>query len=299
MRKILGLTTVLFLLLACSSAFATTDETLTTQQIQNIKVEYVYNPFGVALSSTEITRIETTTTKKVDGKTQTSTTITESTAYSVWKGGSLKIDKVEGTSNTTSDDGTVSESTFSTVYEYNDKGQLIGAKGEGSTTTTKTKDGKIESSSTSTTVDTYEIRDGVALKVKSVTTGVSYGPGDTDDREKKADNTTTVTYEYEMRSGSWVVTKEIEYSETLQTDKTKIEITKTKVYTRDENGVITGITMTATGKQGQVTGSSNGEISKIIFNMKDYEAEFTFDSEVGWYLTKESFEWHWTGQYPD
>lgn len=289
MKRIWILTTVVFFLAGGLNAFAATaNPIISTSQNSTIHVEYIYNAYGVAISATEIT---TTTTRTVDDKGGWSETTTVQTAYSTWKGGSLKIDSASGTSDTKASDGSNSHTNFWTSYTYNANGQLAGASGGAHTTGDRGKDANGEPIGTfvSDTVDHYIIRNGQALRSSSVTTGTNYGP----DGTKTSTFTETTNYAYQLIGGSWHLMGEVSTSTTNGIDGSTETITRTRTYSRDANGVCTGITQTATGTKTVV--NENG--GKTTYTMSNYQATFAYDSKVGWYLQKESYDW--LSQEPD
>ncbi|MFA5319659.1 MAG: hypothetical protein WBE75_05175 [Candidatus Omnitrophota bacterium] len=287
MRKGILLTlTAAFIVLAGENFVRAADDTpsiVSTDMKMVIKVENVYNNYGVQINGTETT---TTTTTTTNSKDETSTTITTQTVTSEWRGGSIKVAKIEGTSNTDGTDDSSSATTFTITYEYADgTGKLKGASGTSSTTGDSGTDDNGEAIGTykTSTTDSYTIRNGQALRTKSETTGESYGS----DGTKKGDITQTSTTEYELVAGTWQVSKETTVSKNTGVDGSSESITRIKTYTRDDNGVITGVSQTATGTRVAIT-SAGGTVT---LGMTDYTATFTFDEESGWYLEKESYTW--------
>lgn len=342
-KKIGILTTGIFFLLTGFNAFA---EPITSLSSTN-RIEYVYNPFGVSIASTDITTTVTTTKDETAG--QTSTTTNTSIAKSIWKGGSLKVDAVNGTSNAISSDNknnqkseedkrwgsvieidgkyywpdasrgkpqagmayvqvltllddaeittyktwktgslsdnAVSHTEFSTNYTYNDNGQLSGATGTSKTTGNRGKDSNGQKIGTyeSTGVDNYIVKNGQALRASTVTTGTNFGA----DAKKTSGFTETTNYTNELMGGSWQATKETTVSDVKEVSGTTEKVTKTKTYTRDANGIATGITQAATGTRKVV--NPNGGTS--TFEIRDYKPEFKSDAKAGWYLAKESWTW--------
>jgi len=271
------------LLLSGVNSFAAESNPITSvSEKTTIHVEYTYNAYGIAISSTQKTVTTTTTTNE---KGETSTTTTTYISVNGWRGGSLKIETTTGTSQNESVNGANSTTEFWTNYAYNDNGQLKGASGGGKTKGNRGKDdngnelGTFESESE----DIYEIRNGQAIKIKTVNKTVYYGP----EGQKESDSTETTTYEYELIGGSWQLMKEVSVSNTEGTDGSSQTMTKTKVYQRDANGVCIGITQTASGTQTAV----NGNGGRATYNLSNYDAKFAFDEEVGWYLADESWDW--------
>ncbi len=269
------------------------DGTPATTQSSTIHIETTYNAYGVALSSTQTTTTKTTTTRDVitNGTTKsiTSTTTTVQTVNSSWRGGSLKADKMTGTSDTTGSDGSSAHSDFWADYSYNDKGQLAGASGGAHTTGDRGKDanGQALGTYTSDSIDSYEIRNGVALKTGSTTTGQNFGV----DGKKTGDFTETSTNEYSIVGGNWQLMKTTSVSSETDIDGSTTNTTTTTAYTRDENGVVTGVTQTKTGTMVKTNGKSGDQLATVTYNIENYVATFVFDSQQGWYLAKESYDW--------
>lgn len=290
MKKACALLIGLFFLGWGISAFAGTP---TTTQSSAIHIETTYNAYGVALSSTSTTTTVTTTSREtlVNGqaKTITSTSKTVQTVTSSWRGGSLKADTARGTAITSGDDGSSSTTEFWTDYSYDDKGRLKGATGGANTTGNRGKDAKDQplGTSSSSTVDTYDIRNGVALKVKSETTGQNFGV----DGQKTSDFRETSTSTYEIVGGSWQIMSETSVSLDTEIDGSTTATTTVKTYTRNENGVIAGITQTKTGEMKKATGEKGDLTSAITYTIQNYVATFTFDPQQGWYLSNESYDW--------
>ncbi len=279
-----------------------------TKIIESTKhVENFYNDFGVCYQSTETstTKQQTTVTTKstddatgkTDTKTTTNTTTSTSVMTSTWKSGSLKVDTISGTSTTTGDDGSKQTSTSSTVYTYNNNGQLTGASGTVHTTGGGGKDGngKALGNYESDTVETYVIKNGQALRVRSETTGKSYGV-DTQSDTVVANSKQITTYDYDLIGGAWHVTKEVSTSKNTNTkDEGYEEITKTKTYERDSHGKITNMTVEASGTQ--VAYDDLG--GKWVFTMDNYTVEIKKPEGIhGWRIGKESYDWKNTSK-PD
>ena len=286
MKKAILLTlAAAFILLGAGTFVRADDDTsiVNTSMKMVIEVDNVYNKYGVQISGTEIT---TTTTTTINSKNETSITVTTQTVSSEWRGGSVKVANIEGTSHTDGTDDSSSDTTFTITYEYTDgTGKLKGASGT-STTTGDSGTGdngeKIGTYKTSTK-DTYTIKNGQALRTKSETTGESYGS----DGTKKGDITQTSTTEYKLVAGTWQVSKETTVSKNTGVDGRSESITRVRTYTRDGNGVITNISQTATGTYIYVHGLSGEK----TLGLSNYSAEFAFDEESGWYLKKEHIKW--------
>jgi len=258
-----------------------------------IKIEYQYNSYGVILSSIETATTETTTTGKIkqaDGtyKEETSTTSTVSATKSNFRDGSLKAESVEGTSITRGSDESSSGVDFWTNYEYDDQGQLKSVSGGQDSQGNRSKDanGQELGTFTSNGVDHYIIKDGRALRLSSVTTGINMGT----DGQKESDFIETLSYEYELKGDSWEVMKEVSHSETKGINASITTTDKITVYQRNEDGIIIGITQTAAGKM-ETIGNSGG---KETYEMRNYIAEFALDPDLGWYLKKETWDWEET-----
>ena len=243
-------------------------------------------------SSTEETTTETTTTVEENGEEQTTTSTTISTTTNTYKGGLLKAVSISWTSSTTSTDCSSSDTAFWTNYEYSDEGYLLGVSGheESSGDRGTNDDGDELGTFESSTVDYYIIQDGQALKVSSIVTGTNFDP----DEEEESTFTETVTYEYELIGENWELIKESRHSETEQENGASTTIDKVKIYQRDANGLITGITQTASGETIAVGGNETK-----TYPMQNYQAEFAFDPELGWYLKKESWKWQDTSSPKD
>jgi hypothetical protein len=265
---------------------------VSTSKNTTINITYEYNEYGVLTSSTEETTTETTTTVEENGEEQTTTSTTISTTTNTYKGGLLKAVSISGTSSTTSTDGSSSDTAFWTNYEYSDEGYLLGVSGheESSGDRGTNDDGDELGTFESSTVDYYIIQDGQALKVSSIVTGTNFDP----DEEEESTFTETVTYEYELIGENWELIKESRHSETEQENGASTTIDKVKIYQRDANGLITGITQTASGETIAVGGNETK-----TYPMQNYQAEFAFDPELGWYLKKESWKWQDTSSPQD
>jgi len=285
MRKTILLTlAATFILLGAGTLVRADDDAsiVSTDMKMVIKVHNVYNNYGVQISGTETT---TTTTITTNSKNETSTTVTTQTVSSEWRGGSVKVANIEGTSHTDGTDGSSSDTTFTVTYEYTDgTGKLKGASGTSSTTGDSGTDDNGERIGTykTSTTDTYTIRNGQALRTKSVTTGESYGS----DGTKKGDIEQTSTTEYKLVAGTWQVSKETTVSKNTGVDGSSEDVTRVRTYTRDENGVITDVSQTASGTRVVITSTGHAE----TLTMHNYSAEFEFDEEGGWILTDENYD---------
>jgi hypothetical protein len=264
-------------------ADAAEESPLTTILSDVIHAEYMYDSHGNAISSSQTT---TTTTTATNDAGQSSTTTTVSTNQSAWKGGSLKIQSSAQTSDTTADDGSKSHSASTTAYEYNELGQIKGTSGQTQTTGNAETDtgGQATSSYASSTVNTYIIRNGQTLVSSSETTGTNYA---TDGTTVTSTYTQTTTYEYSLVGGGWETSSETSTTNYAFTDGGSETKTIVKTYTRDANGVCTGITQTGNGTYNAV----NSRGGTTTYQMQNYVATFAFDPEQGWYLQEESYDW--------
>ncbi len=283
MKRLAVLTVCLFLLgTVCACAQNVNNGNVTTTQNTLMHEVYTYNAFGVAVSGTQ--HIQTTTISTND-EGQRQVTVTETTNQLQSLGGSLKITSSHLESDSASDDGSSSHTEGDTTYTYNGNGQLGAATGTAHTTGDRGVDDQGEDLGTfvSDTEETYEIRNGQAIRTQSVTTGTNSGP----DGEQTSEFNETTTYDYDMIAGSWQIMSETSNTVTNATDGSTSNITKTKTYTRDGNGVCTGIAQTATGTQTQV--NQNG--GTTTFTMQNYRADSAFDEKAGWYISGDSWDW--------
>ncbi len=261
----------------------------TTSMDKTIHIEYMYNPYGVLGSSLEKTTTETTTatTTTIDGEevVTTSTSTTIQTVTSSWKGGSLKVDSIAGTTNTTGDDESSSSTTFSTAYDYDELGRLEGASGDSTTTGDSGNDSNGQAIGTyaSRNANSYVTKNGQIMTDSSTTNSTNYAP----DGTVESTSTQTTTYTYELKGGNWVIAQETTTTNTSYTNGGSATVTKVKNYARDGNGVCTGITQTASGSQ-TVKNSYGGNVT---FTMRNYQATFTYDTEAGYYLASEKWNW--------
>ncbi|MCU0650690.1 MAG: hypothetical protein MUC52_00450 [Candidatus Omnitrophica bacterium] len=269
--KLIKSTLAALLALGQACVFAADTKTSTdieTKIISSVKhVENFYNAFGVCYLSTERSKTVTQTTSTTDdggeSKTNTSTTTQESYVVQTWKGGSLKVDYSVSTSTTQGTDGSSSVTNSRVDYVYDDAGRLQSASGTSTTTGTLASDayGGSGGSYTSTSTTSYIIKNAQALPSETVT-----------------DTTTTV--EGQVKSTSHEVT----------TYEYELQRTTVKTYSRDANGVCTGISQTCTGTS--VSVDDNG--GTWTYTMTNYNAEFKFDDVLGWYLASETYDWELT-----
>jgi hypothetical protein len=235
-----------------------------------------YNAFGVCYSSTQTSR---TTTETTQGD-ETSTVVSESTTTSKWCDGSLKTETITGTTTTTDSAGTVTSTSNSTItYTYDEQGHLQGASGTTTTNGTLPDDG---GTYTATTVDTYSIQYGQALRTQSATSQTT-----TVDGQTQQTSTNTTTYGYELIGGQMRLMTESSVLSATATDGSTSNITTAKTYTRDANGVCTGVSQTKTGTQ--TAKDSNG--GTWTSSISSYNGTFTFDENLGWYLSAEETDW--------
>jgi hypothetical protein len=284
MKKAILLTVAAaFILFGAGTLVSAEDASIvSTSMSMSIRVENVYNAFGVQISGIETTTTSTNTSNSLN---ETSSTTTIQTVYSEWRGGSVKVDKIEGTSDTKASDDSYSHTTFSVDYDYESgTGKLSSASGGSSTNGSYGTDANGEAIGTynTNTTETYTIKNGQALRTQSSTTGASYGP----DGTKKADIKQSATYGYSLAGGSWQLTAETTVSENIGVDGSSEKITRSKTYSRDKNGVLGGVSQTASGTKVVITSAG---ASKTL-TMHDYSAEFEF-GDAGWYLKKESYTW--------
>jgi hypothetical protein len=290
--KVAAATIAVLFVLGQTCAFAA-DTSSSTNVNTNIisstrHVENFYNSFGVCYTSTEksSTVTQTTSSSVVNGvtKTNTSTTTQESFVMQTWKGGSLKPDYSTSTSTTNGTDGSSSVTNSKVTYTYDASGKLSGASGTATTTGTLASDtnGQSGGTYTSTQTTSYIIKNAQALPSQTVTDTTTSLNGQT-----KSNTHEVTSFSYELIGGTWHLMKEISNSSTTSTDGGSEQRTTTKTYSRDANGVCTGISQTATGTS--VSVSETG--GKSTYNMGNYSATFKFDSMNGWYMSGESYDW--------
>ncbi|MCU0650689.1 MAG: hypothetical protein MUC52_00445 [Candidatus Omnitrophica bacterium] len=290
--KVITAVAALMLALGQTAAFAadnTSSTDINTKIISSVKhVQNFYNAFGVCYTSTEhSTTVTQTTSNTNDGsesKTNTSTTTQESFVMQTWKGGSLKVDYSESTSTTEGTDGSSSVTNSRVDYVYNAGGQLVSASGKAHTEGTLASDAYDGSggSYVSDQTTSYIIKNGQALPSQTVTNTTSTVEG-----QVKSTSTETTTFEYELIGGTWHLMKEVSNSSTTMTDGGSEQRTTVKTYSRDANGVCTGISQECTGTS--VSVDDNG--GTWTYNMTNYNAEFEFDDVLGFYLASESYDW--------
>ena len=323
MRRICALTIAAAMILMPVSAMAADP---ITNYDQTIHVQTWFNAYGIAVRSTTTTTTTTTTTRTDEetGEVSTSTTITTTTVHSSWHGGSLKADTAHTNSRTDSSDGSWSESSYTDTYSYDANGKLHGCSGGGTTTS---YDGETGHTTSGTITRDFIIRDGQALPTSTTTSGYIY---DKDGgRIGTFTNSTTIAEgDYAYLGGSWVPMKEVSTSTTTWDAGGYETITRVTTYTRNDQGVIIGMSRTASGYRVVVTGECGvdaegnvvagiedpetgeivyyyedgtvyegdvteleGEQATLRFEMQNYTATASFDSQMGWYISSEDFWW--------
>jgi hypothetical protein len=292
MKKLLFLAATVLFVVATANCFAQTVPTnpagaVTTTQTTASVTEYWFNAYGVAMGAKQVSTTTTSTTENG----QTAKTITTQTAISDWRGGSLKIADVSGTSETKNPDGKVASKTaFWTDYNYNASGYLTGATG-GSNSESSSYDstGKVVGSSWSHTDDSYAIKDGQATRNQSISYGTQSGPSG----QVAGYFYEKTSYDYVLKGGSYQTSKETTYSENKGVDNSFETTTKVKEYTRDANGVCTGIKMsiptTAPGAKLEISATGGKEYSTL--SSSGYSAISAYDSKAGYYTSYEKTAW--------
>jgi hypothetical protein len=245
-------------------------------------VENFYNAFGVCYMSTDHS---TTVTQTTDGDT-TSTTTQDSVTMQTWKGGSLKADYTNSTSDTTGDDGSSSHTVSKTTYEYDENGKLAGASGTATTTGTLAEGANGESGGeyTSTQTTSYTIKNAQALPSQTTTHTVQTLEG-----QVSVTSDEVTTFSYELLGGSWRLMQEVSNSISTTPDGGRTETTTTKTYSRDANGLCTGLSQTMTGTRTVKTATGGTETWTL--SAGDYTATPSFDEEQGWYISKVEYDW--------
>lgn len=276
------------------AANAMADPAPITSYSQVIEVHTVYNQFGVAIGSTSKTT--TTITTEKDG--ETSTTISVTTVHAEWEGGSLKTKTVESTSDTTSSDGSTSHSEYTDTYVYDEDGKLVSVSGTGSS---NSYDAEKKQWSYGTTITrNFEVRDGQALLISQTESGYT---NDNDGNRISTYTSTTTNSDWVYAGGNWVSNTSTTHSHTDVLDGVSggnggwTDMTRTTTYTRNAAGTITGISGSISGEQFQVTGidPETGEVSGIHYTLTAIDGQpmldFRFDSQMGWYLAGENYQW--------
>jgi hypothetical protein len=234
--------------------------------------------------SSTVTETTGSSTANGETKTNSSTTVQESFVMQTWKGGSLKPDYSTSTSTTEGTDGSSSVTNSKVTYSYDGSGKLAAASGTAHTEGTLASDVNGESGGNyvSDQTTTYIIKNAQALPSQTTTNTTSYLEG-----QVKSTSTEVTTFEYELIGGSWHLMSEVSNSSTSMTDGGSETRTTTKTYSRDANGVCTGISQTSSGTS--VSVSETGGTS--TYNMSNYSADFQFDEQNGWYLANETYDW--------
>ena len=105
--------------------------------------------------------------------------------------------------------------------------------------------------------------------------------------QQKSTSHEVTNYTYDLIGGAWQLMTETTTSHTAQTDGGFEDTTTIKTYSRDANGVCTGISQTKTGTSSSV-GTTGGTTT---YTLQNYSANFQFDPQQGWYLADESYDW--------
>ncbi|MDD4940485.1 MAG: hypothetical protein PHS64_05260 [Candidatus Omnitrophica bacterium] len=281
------------------------------------------------------TTSKSTTAGKAPVTTE-SYTVQHSVVTSEWIGGGLKTTLVEGFTLTggkpendgntppgadnPADDGSYSRTDFKNVYQYDANGRLQGVAGGievdeidpatgvntgnkilANSITTGSKgtdaDGECGGTFTSYSIDTYEIRNGVALKTFTESIQVANGISDT----KSSTNgvsvaRSTVKYNYVLMGGGWVMDTIEEYSKSNTTNGEGTgswsEQTKTTKYNREDNGTLVNSTDPETGAIvitafHSYSHESNGTAgwSDWEANIENYEYTVSYDQQQGYYIS--------------
>jgi hypothetical protein len=270
------------------AADATSSTNIQSKIISSVKhVQNFYNAFGVCYTSTEksttVTKTTSTTSDGTESKTNESTTTQESFVTQSWKGGSLKVDSSTSTSTTEGTDGSSSVTKSNVNYVYDASGKLQSASGTATTTGTLADDTNGESggSYTSTQTTSYIIKNAQALPSQTVTDTTSTLEGQT-----KSTSHEVTKFTYELIGGTWHLMSEVSNSSTKMTDGGSEQRTTTKTYSRDANGVCTGITQEVTGTS--VSVDDNG--GTWTYNITNYKANFEKDDTLGYYLASETYD---------
>ena len=296
MKRLIVLTICLatgLLLLGIGYAFAqnVTNTPVTSTQNTSMHEVYSYTAFGEAMSGTQTIKTVTTTTgQDKNGKTQTKTTTTTTTNKLEFIGGSLKISSSSMVSDSTGSDKSTSHTTGTTTYTYNANGQLQAASGTAHTTGNRGQDanGQDIGTFTSDTTDTYQIKNGQALRTSSTTTGTNYGVGGAKTGDFKEDT----TFNYQIVAGSWQLMSEVTHTKSNEVNGSWTDITKTKTYQRDATGITTGLTQTATGTRFDSTAkNAAGVVVGQNLHMSNYTSTTAVDPQVGWYISGDSWDW--------
>jgi hypothetical protein len=273
MKKILVLTLGIFFLLGGLSLFAD----VTTTVSSSTRIERVYSPAGVLVSSTVIST-ETTRTNGDNGVTDT---VSVNTSYYKWLGGSSKLISSSGTSDSTSSDGGNSHTNSWTNYNYDGNGVLVGANGGSDTSGVR---GGNQGTFTATATDSYQIVDGQALRTRSDTVERTFLGG----QETSHTEGSFTEFHYQLLGGDWQLTSTFEHSNTRQSNDT-FEITETTTtYFRDGGtGRCIGMERTMTGNNKTITTTGGEQYGNLQYSHDPAQ----FDSREGWYIPRETLIW--------
>lgn len=237
----------------------------------------LYNVYGVVIGSSSVSISSTIVNIGADtdhdgqldaGATweQQSTTVTISDVTAEWTGGSLRTSKVETTSITHTGNDTTT-SVYTDTYNYNAAGDLLGIDSVGEyRALTIEEGGNIIGATIGRIERQYEIRDGQALLLSSVTEGDSYVNVEGMEVDVTGSVTDPVTGEiksitlrtgaeasssfkqgtvikagdYSYLGGSWVSMLDTQFSESTQGNDYGHEAKQTS-YERNANGLISNI----------------------------------------------------------
>jgi len=286
MKRIFALAAAVILAIAVPNAMATTGTGTVSKYDQVIHVYTEYNAYGVAISSTNTTTTTVETTDK-DGNvtTQVSTTVTKST----YKNGNLSPDTSHIISTTTDGDGNViSKNDITDTYTYDNSGNLIGASGSGTMSSYDPDTGQTRTGSISRS---FIIKDGQALLTNSTTSNGKIFDKNGSEIGSFTNSMTIADADYVYLGGRWVPTKEVSVSSSNMNDGGSETVTRITTYTRDNHGVITNMSQTASGTRVEVTGNNNGGTSTVTYTLANYQVEVAFDQQMGWYIASESYDW--------
>ncbi len=322
---------------------ATTTTTNNAKTIGGTRViTNTYNAFGSLMSSTDVSdqtvRTSTSsTTTQPDGTTKTDETISYTVQHTetttTYIGGSQKVIKVEGYVVTGGDpakgtpgkdnpneDGSWSKTEFCNIYQYDGNGRLVGVTGGIETKDDNGKaimvssvtkgdrgkdaEGKQLGSYESYSIDTYDVRNGQALKTKTESYSKNYGVEDDTGKVVSKGHSTT-TYAYDLMGGSWVMTSMTEKSrsDTVNGASTGSynEQEKVTTYHRNANGtLIDDYVLLADGTKSYkaitvelkkyVSHDANGSGGFSDWKLGGYTYVIGFDEQQGYYLRTETIK---------
>jgi len=320
---------------------ATTTTTNSAKTIGGTRVIInTYNAFGNLVSSKdcsdEVVRNSTTTkTTQPDGSVTNDTSVnytvqhTETTTSFI--GGSQKVVRVAGYVASGGDpakgtpgkdnpnaDGSWSKTEFCNIYQYDQNGRLVGVTGgietkdeNGKTIKVssltkgnrgKDSEGKELGAYESYTIETYEVRNGQALKTKTETYSKNYGV-DSESSIVVSKTHTTSTFEYDLMGGSWVLTSVTEKSrsDTVSgaSNGSYNEEEKVTTYHRNADGtLIDDYTLLPDGTKNYkaitielkkyTSHTANGQGGFTDWKLGDYKYVIGFDEQQGYYLKTET-----------